>query len=201
MLRSVRLVGVTRTPPAPPSSFARRAAATTLLTAAVFALGACSSDIDSGESGGGTTSTSTTAASTTTAAPTSTESTTTTAAPTTTTTEPIVTAPGVVKVANASGVDGAAGVLSDELKAMGFDTRDATNGAGIDEDLKVSKIYVIEGSEAVAKSISRLMGGIEMLPMTTPAWIIGANENLADATVLVMLGHDLAGKKLAQMAG
>jgi hypothetical protein len=107
----------------------------------------------------------------------------------------------VVKVANASGVDGAAGVLTDEFTAMGFETRQATNGAGIDEDLDVSKIYVIAGSEAVAKSISRLMGGIEVLPMTTPAWITGATENLADATVLVMLGHDLAGKRLAEMAG
>lgn len=192
---------MTRTPHASPSSFARRVGLASLLAGAVaLALGACSNDIQSGDSGGSTTSSTTTLASTTTVASTTTEAPTTTAAPTTTT-EPIVTTPGVVKVANASGVDGAAGVLTDELKAMGFDTRKATNGAGIDEDLKVSKIYVIEGSEAVANSVSRLMGGIEVLPMTTPAWITGANENLADATVLVMLGHDLAGKKLAQMAG
>lgn len=108
---------------------------------------------------------------------------------------------GVVKVANASGIDGAAGVLTDELAALGFDTRKATNGAGIDADLDLSKIYVVAGSEEVAKSVSRVMGGIEIFPMTTPAWITGANENLADATVLVLLGHDLAGKRLAEMAG
>lgn len=104
-----------------------------------------------------------------------------------------------MKVANSSGVDGAAGVLTDELAALGFDTRKATNGAGPDGDLDVSKIYVVTGSEDVARSVSRLMGGIEILPMPTPAWITGANENLADATVLVMLGHDLAGKRLAEM--
>jgi hypothetical protein len=106
-----------------------------------------------------------------------------------------------VKVANASGVDGAAGVLSNELGALGFQMRDATNAAGIDEKLDVSKIYVIGGSEPVAESISRLMGGVEVLRMPTPAWIRDGTAGLADATVLVMLGHDLAGKKLAEMAG
>lgn len=192
---------MTRPPSASRNSLARRVVLTTLAVGAFAALAAaCSSDIDGDTSGASSTSpTSSTATPTTpesTAAPT-----TSTTLPPTTTTAPIVTKPGVVKVANASGVDGAAGVLTDEFKALGFDTRKATNGAGIDEDLKVSKIYVIAGSEAVAESISRLMGGIEVLPMTTPAWITGANENLADATVLVMLGHDLAGKKLKDMAG
>jgi hypothetical protein len=106
-----------------------------------------------------------------------------------------------VKVANGSGVDGAAGQLSDELAALGFQTRKATNAAGPDEDLQVSKIYVIGGSEPVAESVSRMMGGIEMLRMPTPAWITDGTAGLEDATVLVMLGHDLAGTKLADMAG
>ena len=108
--------------------------------------------------------------------------------------------PGAVKVANSSGVDGAAGLLTDEFAALGFDTRDATNGAGPDGDLDVSKIYVVPGSEEVARSVSRLMGGLEILPMPTPAWITGGTESLADATVLVMLGHDLSGKRLAEMS-
>lgn len=164
------------------------------LAAAVLA--ACSNDVDQVQSGSTTTTSTTSTSTTTTLAPT-----TTTTLPPTTTTEPIVTAPGVVKVANCSGVNGAAGLLTDEFAAMGFETRKATNGAGIDEDCPESKIYVVEGSEAVARSVSRLMGGIEVLPMTTPAWISGANEDLADATVLVMLGHDLAGTRLAEIAG
>ncbi len=191
---------MTRSPLASRASFARCVAtAPVLLGALALVVAACSSDIDGSTAGTSSTATPTTEAPTTVAESTTTAVTTT--LPPTTTTAPIVTSPGVVKVANASGVDGAAGVLTDEFKALGFDTRKATNGAGIDEDLKVSKVYVVPGSEDVARSISRLMGGIEVLPMPTPAWITGANENLADATVLVMLGHDLAGKKLKDMAG
>ena len=117
----------------------------------------------------------------------------------TTTTVPLVTVGGVVKVANASGVDGAAGRLAGELAALGFATRDATNAAGIDKDLEASKIYVIAGSEAVAESVSRVMGGLPISPMPTPAWIKEGTAGLGDATVLVMLGHDRAGTTLADM--
>lgn len=106
---------------------------------------------------------------------------------------------GIVKVANASGVDGAAQRITDELAALGFTTNGPTNAAGIDEDLAESKIYVTAGSEAVAQSVSRLMGGIPVSRMPTPAWIKGGTAGLGDATVLVMLGHDLAGVPLADM--
>jgi hypothetical protein len=153
-------------------------------------------------------STTTVAATTTTSSSTSTSTSTTssttttsTTLPPTTTTEPLIVEGGIVKVANASGVDGAARALTDELAALGFTTRDGTNAAGIDEDLATSKIYVIAGSEAVAESVSRLMGGIAVSRMPTPAWIKDGTAGLGDATVLVMLGHDLAGKPLDEMAG
>lgn len=117
------------------------------------------------------------------------------------TTEAPVTAGAIVKVANCSDVNGAAGVLTDEIAARGFETREPTNGAGIDRSLEVSKIYVVPGSEAVARSLSRLMGGLELFEMPIPAWIKDGTAGLGDATVLVMLGHDLAGKRLADMAG
>ena len=132
---------------------------------------------------------------------TSTSTTTTTTLPPTTTTEPLIVEGGIVKVANASGVDGAARSLTGELAALGFTTRDGTNAAGIDEDLETSKIYVIAGSEPVAESVSRLMGGLPVVRMPTPAWIKGGTAGLGDATVLVMLGHDLAGTPLAEMRG
>jgi hypothetical protein len=118
-----------------------------------------------------------------------------------TTTAALVTTGGVVKVANASGMNGAAGQMTAQLAAKGFATRKATNAFGPDEKLKVSKIYVVKGSEPVAQSVSQLLGGLEVFPMTTPAWIIDGTVGLADATVLVMLGQDLAGKKLAQISG
>lgn len=146
-----------------------------------------------------TTAATTTTSTSTSTSTTSTTSTTTTTLPPTTTTEPLVVEGGIVKVANASGVDGAAKQLTDALTALGFTSRDPTNSAGIDKDLATSKIYVVEGSEAVADSVSKLMGGIPVSRMPVPAWIKGGTAGLGDATVLVMLGHDLAGTALADM--
>jgi|GEM_PF-2553346 len=169
-----------------------------LALAALSIATACSSTVDRA-SLATTTTTSTTVVATTTTT-TSTTTTTTTEAPTTTTEPPIVTSGGVLKIANAANVDLAASRLTGEFAAMGFDVRDATNAAGIDRELETSKIYVVAGSEAVAFSVSRLMGGIEVYAMSTPAWIKGGTEGLGDATVLIMLGKDLAKVELADMA-
>lgn len=183
-------------PPVASRSFARHCALVLLLIGTAVA---CKS---SRENVGPTTSPSTTTTTSTTTSTTSTTSTTTTTTtPPTTTTIEVVVEGGVVKVANASGVDGAAGKLTLELAALGFQTREPTNAAGPDESLDVSKIYVKPGSEAVARSVAALMGGPEILAMPTPAWIKGATEALGDATVLVVLGHDLAGTDLAAMPG
>lgn len=102
-------------------------------------------------------------------------------------------------MANATDVSEAAQQLSVQLGDLGFAVAEATNSAGKDEVLTVSKIYVKPGSEAVAESISYLMGGIEMFRMPTPAWIAGGTAALGDTTVLVMLGSDLAGSPLLVM--
>lgn len=182
-------------PPVASRSFARHCALVLLLIGSAVA---CKS---SRENVGPTTSPSTTTTTSTTTSTTSTTTTTTTTPPTTTTTIAVVVEGGVLKVANASGVDGAAGKLTLELAALGFQTREPTNAAGADESLDVSKVYVKPGSEAVARSVAALMGGLEVLAMPTPAWIKGATEALGDATVLVVLGHDLAGTDLAAMPG
>lgn len=170
-----------------------------LLLALVLVPVACKSSREATDPTSASTGATITSSSSTTSSSTST--TTSTTLPPTTTTEPLVVAPGVVKVANASGIDGAAGRLSGEFGALGFAVRDATNAAGIDKDLETSKIYVIAGSEPVAQSISRLMGGVPVSRMPTPAWISGGTAGLEDATVLVMLGHDLAGIALVDMDG
>jgi LytR cell envelope-related transcriptional attenuator len=136
-----------------------------------------------------------TVAPTTTAAPT-----TTTIPPTTTTTLPLITEGAVVMVANASGVTGAAARLSDQLAAVKFVLVEPTNAAGIDESLEVSKIYVKAGGEAVANQLAELMGAVAVLPMPTPAWITNGTAGLGDATVLIMLGKDLADKDLPGLA-
>ncbi|MGB8862183.1 MAG: LytR C-terminal domain-containing protein [Ilumatobacteraceae bacterium] len=170
-----------------------------LIAALVIVPAACKSSRNPAAHPTTTAATTPSTSSTSSTSTTSSTTTTSTTLPPTTTTEPLVVEGGIVKVANASGVDGAARSLTAELAALGFTTRDGTNAAGIDEDLQTSKIYVVAGSEAVAQSISKLMGGLAVERMPTPAWIKGGTAGLEDATVLIMLGHDLAGTKLADM--
>jgi hypothetical protein len=145
--------------------------------------------------------TSTTIATTTTIPPTTTSTTTTTTTTTTTipetttTTIPLITEGAIVIVANASNVNGAATRLGQELGARGFHLADATNGAGNEERLDVSKVYFLPAGADVAASIGRLMGNITVTQMPVPVWITGGPAALGEATVVVMLGTDLANKK------
>jgi len=142
-----------------------------------------------------TTTTTTTIPPTTTSTTTTTTSTTTTTTtipPTTTTTIPLITEGAVVIVANASGVNGAAALLTQELGAIGFHLAPATNTAGVEERLDVSKVYFLPAGADVATSIARAMGGILVTRMPVPVSITGGPARLGEATVVVMLGSDLA---------
>lgn len=182
-----------RTPPSDRARFLVRCA---VVGALVLVPLGCKSSRDAQVTTSAAASSTSTSSSTSSSTSTSTTSTT---LPPTTTTIPLVTEGAIVKVANASGVDGAAGRLTGELAALGFATVGPTNAAGIDKDLDTSKIYVVPGSEAVAESVSRIMGGLPISPMPTPAWIKEGTDGLEGATVLVMLGHDRAGTALADM--
>jgi hypothetical protein len=72
---------------------------------------------------------------------------------------------------------------------------DPTNAAGNEERLDVSKVYFLPAGADVAASIGRLMGGVEMTRMPVPVWITGGPAALGEATVVVMLGKDLADKQ------
>src|SRR3954453_15904990 len=85
------------------------------------------------------TSTTTTTTIATTTTSTTTTTTTTTLPPTTTTTIPLITEGAVAIVANASGVTGAAALLTQELSALGFHLGDATNTAGVGGRVRGSK--------------------------------------------------------------
>jgi len=144
--------------------------------------------------------TSTSSTTTTTTTPTTTTSTTTTTTttlpPTTTsTTIPLITEGAVAIVANASGVTGGAALLTQELTALGFHMGDATNAAGVEERLDVSKVYYLPAGADVATSIGRVMGGVVVTRMPVPVSITGGPARLGDATVVVMLGKDLANNK------
>ena len=49
-------------------------------------------------------------------------------------------------------------------------------------------------------SVSRVLGGVKVLPMPVPAWIDGGTAALGDTKVLVMLGRDLGNKPLPPTA-
>jgi len=144
-----------------------------------------------------TTSTTTTTIppTTTSSTTTTTTSTTTTSSTTTTTTIPLITEGASIIVANASGVTGAAALLTQELSDLGFHLDKPTNGAGEEEKLDVSKVYFMPAGADVAASVGRAMGGILVTRMPTPVWITGGPAQLGDATVVVMLGKDIANNK------
>jgi hypothetical protein len=112
------------------------------------------------------------------------------------TTVPLTTQGGVIIVANASGIDGAAAVISSALAGLGFQTVKATNAAGYEDSLDVSKVYFTPDAYPVAYSVAQLMGGVVVAPMPTPPPIYLALDGLRGANVIVMLGKDLAGHPL-----
>ena len=141
-----------------------------------------------------TTTTTTTTTIPPTTSTTTTSTTTTTIPPTTTTTIPLITEGATIVVANASNVNGAAALLGQELTARGFHIADATNAAGIEDRLEVSKVYFLPAGADVAASVGRVMGGITATRMPVPVSITGGPAALGEATVVVMLGRDLADK-------
>ena len=173
---------------------------TTSLVPLVAVLGACTFGPPTMPTTTTRSSTSTTTTTATTLPPTttSTTSTTTTTLPptTTTTTIPLIIEGAVVIVANASNVNGAAAQLSQELAARGFHMADATNAAGVEERVDVSKVYFLPAGADVAASIGRVMGDVSVTRMPVPVSITGGPAALGEATVVVMLGKDLASKKV-----
>lgn len=103
-----------------------------------------------------------------------------------------------VVVANASNQDGVARVLTTALQGNQFTTVEPTNGATKEA---VTRIQYVDGdpaAEAVARSVAALMGVSTVEIMPTPVSLQDP-ATLLDATVLVLLGDDKAGKTLAQM--
>ena len=109
-----------------------------------------------------------------------------------------VTEGATIVVANASTVNGAAGVLTTALSGAGFTMFKATNGSPKQDASTV--LYDPTDPEAltVATSLSVLMGSIEVLEISTPAPIEGGV--LPDGvSIVVMLGNDKANLTLAAM--
>jgi hypothetical protein len=116
----------------------------------------------------------------------------------------LVTEGAVVLVANASGIDGAAGRLSDRLAAAGFTMGAATNSSTAVSNLAVTQVYYVAGDPAalaVAQSVQAVLGGgaVELLELSLPAPT--QSGDVGDAGVLVLMGNDVADKSLEELQG
>lgn len=108
-----------------------------------------------------------------------------------TTVAPIITTGFKVLVANASGVGGSAGQMTINLQAKGFIVENATNKSADSPTLETTVVYYLAGNERQAESVARSLGGVCTAAMPTP--VPTESGSLGEASVLVMLGTDLAG--------
>lgn len=171
------------------------------LGACALLLGACGGDDDSGSGSTTTTLATTVSIGTSTTVATATTATTTTS---TTTLPPLelVTEGASIVVANASGIDGAAGRMTDALGAVGFSTGDATNSS--EGQINTSKIYYDPenaDAKAVADSLREALGGgdIEVVELSVPAPT--DTGELGDASIVLAMGNDTADKSLDELQG
>lgn len=109
-----------------------------------------------------------------------------------------VTEGATVIVANASGISGSAGTMSDELEGAGYTMEEPTDDNS-DEPLDDTVVYFAVGTatEAVAQSVARDLGNVQFLPMPDP--IPTSDGSLGTAAVLVLLGSDTAGQSLEEL--
>jgi LytR cell envelope-related transcriptional attenuator len=109
----------------------------------------------------------------------------------TTTTAPPVRQPTevVVRVANVSGVSGAAGARTEQLAGVGYQTVEPTNGPE-GQQLETTQVLFIEGFEGEARALAEALGapadGVAAMPAQPPV-------DPGGAQVVVLLGTDLAG--------
>jgi len=118
-------------------------------------------------------------------------------APTTTTAFVPVRTGGTVIVANASQVPGSAGRMTTTLESAGYATADATDADKNLVTVPINKtiVYYSVGVDMnLVNTLARDLGGATVQPM--PREIPVSGNALGAATVLVMLGTDMADKPL-----
>ena len=108
----------------------------------------------------------------------------------------LVTDGATVVVANASGVGGSAGSMSEELDGAGFTTGTPTNST---ESLSETIVHFTDaaGAEAVAQSVGQVLGGVDVIAL--PESVPTESGELEGGEVLVLLGTDTAGRTLEQI--
>lgn len=122
---------------------------------------------------------------------------------TTTTVPPLVTTGASVIVANANGQTGTAKTMTEALElGPGFTMVEPTDKSASVTDLDLSVVYYvpsIAGAQPVAESLNTVLGGrLQVSPLQGTAPV--ADGDMRGAGVLLMLGRDLAGKTLDEIA-
>ncbi len=103
-----------------------------------------------------------------------------------------------VKVANSSGVQGAAGQMTTALQGEQFVVTTPVNADPSVGRLSTTVVYYVPGFESAATMVADVLGGVQILPLPLPPPIDPNDDDgeIGEASVLVMLGSDLAGKLL-----
>ncbi len=112
---------------------------------------------------------------------------------------PVVLNAFKVQIANGSGISGSAGLLTTEMQGRGYIVQPAINKNEATPKQTVTIVYYLLGSEAPAAQVARDLGGVATAPMPTP--IPTETASLGEASVLILLGTDLAGKPLSIIVG
>jgi hypothetical protein len=115
-----------------------------------------------------------------------------------TTAAPVALTAFKVQIANASGVSGSAGLLTTEMQGRGYIVQPAINKNEATPKQTVTVVYYLLGSEAPAAQVARELGGVATSPMPTP--IPTETGSLGEASVLILMGTDVAGKPLSILA-
>ncbi|MGD9702922.1 MAG: LytR C-terminal domain-containing protein [Acidimicrobiia bacterium] len=96
-------------------------------------------------------------------------------------------------VANASGVRGSAGTLTTDLQSRGYRTLEATNVVPGYGPKEATEVFYLAGFETQAADVASVLGvTAQPMPGTKPV----SDTDFVGATVLVVLGTDLAGQPL-----
>ncbi len=96
-----------------------------------------------------------------------------------------------IQIANASGIAGSAGQLTTELQGRGYIVQPALNKSEITPKKTVTVVYYLLGSEVVAASVAKELGGVAVATMPEP--VPTETGKLGEASVLILLGSDIAG--------
>jgi len=91
-------------------------------------------------------------------------------------------------------MSGTAGQLTTELQGRGYIVQPAMNKSEITPKQTMTVVYYLLGSEAAAAAVASELGGVGIAAMPEP--IPTETGKLGEASVLILLGSDIAGKPL-----